>query len=582
MMLAALDEYYHRLQSADDRHRSVSDPVAPLGFSVQKIAFSVVLDWAGALEAIEDERQLDPNDKKGKKKLPRFLVVPGGAKPTGSGINPCLLWDNPAYMLGYAAENSDAKRALESFSAFRQRHLELEKEIDDKHFSVVCRFLENWQPQEGKDRSELAEIGPGFGVFRVRGQTEFVHDRPAVKRYWLDQLNQRTADESVVGQCLVSGVHGRLARIHEPKIKGVFGAQSSGATLVSFNFPATESYGKEQSYNAPVNEESAFRYANALNHLLRNGSRQRVLIGDATTVFWTAQPTAAEDEFGIVFQPLPEDEAEKKRVEAVLKKIGRADHPGDDFGDSRTPFYVLGLSGNAARLSVRFWHVSTLGDMLDKIRRHFADLAMDGRAAWEPEFPSIQNILDQTARERKDVPPLLGGAIMRSILDETPYPHSLYAAVLRRIRADRIINYVRAATLKAYLNRNHRKEVPMSLDPSRPETSYHLGRLFAALEKLQEDALPELNDTIRDRYFGAASATPSTVFPRLMRLKQHHVGKLDNKGHRIAHEKRIQDIMDRFDAFPAHLNLQDQGLFAIGYYHQRKDLFTKKQEQPTT
>jgi CRISPR-associated protein Csd1 len=574
MILAALNDYYQRLQSeetADD------DLIAPLGFSIQKITFTVILQPDGRLVEIEDARLPDPKDRKGKRRLPRPLVVPGGAKPSGSGLNPCFLWDNSGYLLGFKPNDPNPERTAEAFAAFRKRHLSLEKEIDDPHFAAVCRFLESWNPKEADQHPVLKDMASGFGVFRIRGQKEFVHERPAVRRWWFQHLKGRA--EAPVGQCLVTGQHGPLARIHEPRIKGVLDAQSSGATLVSFNFDATESYGKVQSYNAPVGEEAAFRYANALNHLLRRGSRQRVQVGDATTVFWTAQPTAAEQVFGIVFQPGVEDENEKAKVVALLRRIARGQYPQQELGQPQTPFYVLGLAANAARLSVRFWHVSTLQDMVDRLRRHYADLTLDGRADWEPEFPTVQDLLDQTARERKDIPPLLGGALMRAILEALPYPDALYLAVLRRIRADQRIGYVRAAILKAYLNRNHGKEVPVALDVNRPEPAYHLGRLFAALEKIQEDALPELNDTIKDRYFGAASATPRTVFPRLLRLKQHHIGKLDNPGLRIAHEKRLQEIMDHFRDFPAHLNLEDQGLFAIGYYHQRKDLFTKKDKE---
>jgi CRISPR-associated protein Csd1 len=542
-----------------------------------------VLEPDGRLMEIADGRMPDPKDKKGSRKVARPLIVLGGAKPTGSGINPCLLWDNTAYMLGYKPYDPKPARTGQAFAAFRQRHLDLEREVNDLEFSAVCRFLSSWDPEQAKNHPELEELGTGFGVFRIRGQTHFVHDRPAVQRYWRGQIGQREEAAGETGQCLATGLHSRLARIHEPKIKGVLDAQSSGATLVSFNFNATESYGKEQSYNAPVGEEAAFRYANALNHLLRAGSRQRVQIGDATTVFWTAQPSPAEAVFGMVFQAPPEDEKQKKEVEALLRQVARGAKV-EDLGDPDIPFYVLGLSANAARLSVRFWHVSSVGDMVAKLKQHYSDLHLEGAAPWEPEFPSVQNLLDQTARERKDIPPLLGGALMRAILNNTLYPEAFYLAVLRRIRADRQINHVRAASIKACLKRVFRKEVPVAYDPNRQESAYHLGALFAALEKVQEDAFTNeagrvtINGTIRDRYFGAASATPRSVFPRLIRLKQHHLGKLENPGHRITHEKRIQDIVCKVQDFPPHLSLQDQGLFAIGYYHQRKAFFTKKDQ----
>ncbi|MEZ6146883.1 MAG: type I-C CRISPR-associated protein Cas8c/Csd1 [Planctomycetaceae bacterium] len=374
---------------------------------------------------------------------------------------------------------------------------------------------------------------------------------------------------------------GPLARLHEPKIKGVWGGQSSGASIVSFNLDAFESYGKSQSMNAPVGEQAAFQYCTALNRLLADPGR-RIQIGDATTVFWTEQPTDAETLLPWVFDPSrdAEDEAQQKRVHAVLTRIAQGQYP-HDIGEPDTPFYVLGLSPNAARISVRFWWKSSLGDLIVNLHQHFADLAL-ARSDHDPEFPSVWRLLRETVRESKDLPPLLSGAVMRAILTGSPYPNLLFASLIRRIRTDRQVRYLRASMIKAHLNRNARvgldplqKEIGMSLEPERSEASYHMGRLFAELEKTQEDAQPGINDTIKDRYFGSASATPASVFPRLIKLSQHHLGKLD-KGSRTYHEKRIQGIVDALNEFPSHLSLRDQGLFAIGYYHQRQDIFTKK------
>jgi CRISPR-associated protein Csd1 len=270
----------------------------------------------------------------------------------------------------------------------------------------------------------------------------------------------------------------------------------------------------------------------------------------------------------------------------VLKRIVKGEYPGE-FGDPYTPFYVLGLSPNAARISVRFWLASTLGELIEKLHQHFADLRIAHREQ-DSEFPAVWQLLRETVRESKDLPPLLGGAVMRSVLTGSPYPNMLFTSIIRRFRADRELRYLRVAMIKAHLNRNTRfgidpldKELPMSLDPDRTEPAYHLGRLFAELEKTQEDALPRINDTIKDRYFGAASATPASVFPRLIRLSQHHLGKLE-KGQRVYHERRIQEIAGKLDGFASHLSLRDQGLFAIGYYHQRQDMFTKKTEPETS
>jgi CRISPR-associated protein Csd1 len=576
MILQALNSYYQRLEHDPDVD------IAPFGFSRQKIAFCVMLNADGSLHEIADVRT-----QEGKKLLPLSLIVLGNAKPSGAGINPCFLWDNPAYLLGYKADDPKPERTRNSFEAFRERHRDVESNIDDPEFSAVCTFLRQWNPDEAQQHEKLVEIGTGFGVFRIRATDHYVHEREAVKTWWRGQFEDESdTSDAVNGQCLVTGEQRPLARLHEPKIKGVWGAQSAGALLVSFNDSAYESYGREgkkAGRNAPVSEQSAFQYCTALNRLLAD-NRRRIQIGDASTVFWTEKPTEAENLLPWTFDPSrdAEDEALTNHVHAVLSQISQGKYPGE-FGDPTTPFYVLGLSPNAARISVRFWRVSTLGDLVDNLRQHFVDLAII-RSDRDPEFPSVWRLLRETVRDSKDLPPLLGGAVMQAILSGTPYPSLMYTSLIRRIRADRQVRYLRAATIKAYLNRNTRsgiqpleKELDMSLDADRTEPGYRLGRLFAELEKTQEDAQPGINDTIKDRYFGSASATPGSVFPRIIRLSQHHLGKLE-KGSRTYHEKRIQAIVAELVNFPSHLSLRDQGLFAIGYYHQRQDIFTKKSD----
>jgi CRISPR-associated protein Csd1 len=570
MILQALDAYYRRLEADAD-----SD-IAPFGFSRQKIAFCVMLNLDGSLHAIEDLRR-----QEGKKLIPLSLVVPGNAKPPGSGVNPGFLWDNPAYLLGYKADDPKPERTRRSFEALRDRHLAAEAAIDDPEYSAVCRFLEQWNPDDAANHEALVEIGTGFGVFGIRAAGHFVHEREAVDRWWRAQLAGSSDDESPIsGQCLVTGEAGPLARLHEPKIKGVWGGQSSGAAIVSFNLDAFESYGKEQSLNAPVGERAAFQYCTALNRLLAADSRRRVQIGDATTVFWTEQPTEVENLLPWIFEPskAAEDDELKERLTALLQQIAAGRSPGE-LGDPNARFYVLGLSPNAARISVRFWWDSTLRQLVENLHQHFADLEIV-RSDRESEFIDTWRILRETVRDSKEMPPLLSGALLRAILTGARYPSMLFSSLIRRIRADREVRYVRAATIKAILNRNTRfgieplaKELVMSLDADRPECSYHLGRLFAELESTQEAALSGIRDTIKDRYFGAGSATPASVFPRLIRLSQHHLGKLE-KPSRIYHEKRIQEIAGKLDEFPSHLSLRDQGLFAIGYYHQRQHIFT--------
>ncbi len=268
MILQSLNAYYERLE------KDPNVDIAPFGFSRQQISFCVVLNKDGSLHEIEDIRDQDE-----KKRIPKSVVVPGNAKPPGSGINPCFLWDNPAYLLGYKADDSKPERTRQSFEAFRARHVDTEAAMGDAEFSAVCRFLQEWEPSRAADYETLVEISTGFGVFRLRGQKQFIHESDAVQAWWKHQIESIEANDNesdASGQCLVTGADGPLARLHEPKIKGVWGAQLSGAAIVSFNLDAFESYGKQQSLNSPVGERAAFQYCTALNRLLSRNSQQRI------------------------------------------------------------------------------------------------------------------------------------------------------------------------------------------------------------------------------------------------------------------------------------------------------------------
>jgi CRISPR-associated protein Csd1 len=573
MILQSLNQLYDRLTTDPDYE------IAPDGYSTQKIAFVVVLHPDGRLHAIEDIRE-----EKGKKRLPRLLLVPGQAKPSGSGLNPCFLWDNAFYLFGYTEDEKKQVRAVRACEAFRDRHLALEKEMDDPAFSAVCRFLATWQVEQLSDHPELSELATGFGVFQLVGETGYVHEREKIKAWWGEQQAETDTDETT-GFCLITGQQAPIASIHEPKFKGIPGAQPVGAALVSFNCDAFTSYGKDQSFNAPVSNAATFRYCTALNGILSGprSIKHRFQVGDTTVAFWTEQPTETEDWLAKMFsgdlEEVQDDNAlQRTRVllQALRSGSGELRALGDD---PATPVHILGLAPNAGRLSVRFWHTDSLGELFDKLKVHHDALRLYW--CWDPfdrkeppEFPPVWMLLRETARESKDILPLLGGALMRAILEEIPYPDTLANAVIRRIRADRHINYLRAAILKAWLNRkpNHKGGVPVSLDIERFEPGYRLGRLFAALEKTQERAQPGINSTIRERFYSSASATPAMVFPRLLRTYQHHLAKL-NPGEKINREKLIQEIMDGIVVMPPHLNLESQALFTIGYYHQRKALF---------
>lgn len=590
MILQALNDLYERL--ADDAAYELPRP----GYSTQKVSFCVVLKPDGTLVDIQDARiTRTETTKAGKEKttqLSRPVLVPGQAKPPGQGLNPCLLWDNSGYMLGYKKDDEKPARTAEACDEFRKKHVALEKELNVPEFSAVCRFLESWSPAKTLDYKDKLDdfAATGFGVFQIQGATNYVHQMPAIKEWW--DAQQSTNSSEIVGCCLITGDELPIARLNEPAIKGVLGAQAGGAKIVAFDKSAFTSYGKEQCANAPISEVAVFQYANALNTMLGGpqSHRHRVVIGDATTVFWTEKRGQKfESLFADFLQGNQPEKGEGSMDESlavqlrifleILRQGGGADVAklGDD---PQTKFFILGLSPNAARISIRFWHVATLGQMVDKLKAHYDALSLKRSSDKDPEFPAAWQILRQTGRESKDIPPLLSGPLMRSILTGSRYPQGLFNAVLNRIRADHEITFLRAAIFKAFLIRNHQLDIPMSLDTTRTEPAYLLGRLFAALEKTQEDALPGINATIRDRFYSAASATPGTVFPRLLRTYQHHLSKLEG-GYKVNRERAVQQIMAGLDNMPGHLALEGQGLFAIGYYHQRQDFFTKKDKTET-
>jgi CRISPR-associated protein Csd1 len=565
MILQALKEYYDRKATDPD-----SD-IAPEGWEKKEIPFVVVIDQNGSLVRIEDTREGE-----GKKKRAKAFLVPQGVKKT-SGIAANLLWDVAGYVFGIDKKGEEKKKA------FLER---LHKELGDIEIvkKVIC-FLENiTEEQLAKEDcwKEISETNPNL-AFRISTDQFLVcrHQDVISKIASLSQHN--TKDR--LGVCLVTGDRTKIKTLHTA-IKGVYGAQSAGANIVSFNLDAFRSYGKEQGFNSPVGVQAEFYYTTAINTLLGKGSRQRISIGDASTVFWSEKQTAFETDFSFFFKEPEKDnpDAGTQRVKALFESVKSGAYQEDD-GDTR--FYILGLAPNAARIAVRFWQIGTIAKFATRIRQYFEDFAIV-KPPKEPEYYSIWRILVNIATQDKseNIQPNLAGDFMRAILEGTPYPATLLQAVLRRIHSDPEgrVKPVRAALIKAYLNRYYRfypnqnhKEVNMELDISQPSIGYQLGRLFATLEKIQEEANPGINATIRERFYGAACATPVTVFTNLLRLKNHHLAKLDNKGRVIKFEQLLGEIMANLNDFPAHLDLHEQGRFAIGYYHQRQAFFAKKE-----
>lgn len=578
MILQSLYNYYQR---KPDLPRE--------GFEWKEIPFVIELSKNGSVVQIEDTRT-----QEGKKKRAKQYRIPQGTKKSVN-VAANLLWGNAEYVLGLPDSKKLAERKSKGKEReYRDRLKEMRKAFVDQITSLpppcptdpgiqaVLKFCEHTDfaalERFGETWDEVEASNPNI-TFRLQGDVDLVCQRPTVT----DAVSKSVATETRDGLCLITGGADEIERLHPP-IKGVWGAQTFGANIISFNLPAFNSWGKEQGANAPVGKHSAFAYTTALNHLLGKDSRQRLQIGDASTVFWADKQSPLEDQFPDIFADPPKDDPDlNARAIRALYEAPR--HGVAPIKDSQTRFFVLGLGPNAARIAIRFWHAGTVAELAKNILKHFDDLAIV-RPPFEKPHLSVFRLLLSTAAQSKNenIPPNLSGEVMRAIMEGLPYPDTLLQGAIRRIRAEQDVTYPRAAVLKACLNRRARfastleKEIAVSLDHSNINPGYRLGRLFAVLEKIQEEANPGINATIRERFYGAASSTPVTVFPNLMKLKNHHLAKLENPGRRVNLERLISEIMDGVSDFPSHLNLADQGRFAMGYYHQRQALFSKSTE----
>ena len=569
-VLQALDRHYGRMAARGD--------VVPPGWSMEPVGVVIELDRDGTPLGVA--LRLDARRK------PRVSPVPKWFSRSGNGSTPYFLWDNTAYALGLGSK--EAGKTARDHAAFRRLHLEALADEADAGLRALCAFLEGWVPDAAR-LPGLDEKALALNVaFRLRGEDTLLHDRPAALAH-VERLRGAGAGGGPVGFCLVRGARLPLVRLH-PKIKGVDGTASAEVPLVSFNADAFTSYGQEQGFNAPVSREAAFRYGAALNALLARGGPNRLRIADSTVAFWAdasaldavtaeAAARAAEDVFADAFADRPPlegatDEGQAERVAERLREVARGAplstlspelHEG-------VRFHVLALAPNAARLSVRAWLSDDFSRFARALGRHQQDLAIEPQP-WRRGVPGVHALLRATTalgEKAENIPSGLLGGMLRAVLQETPYPRTLLVAAVMRLRAgDDPGRGWHAAVIKACLVR-FKEAVPVSLDPDDRHPAYHLGRLFAVLEAAQYAALGRVNASIGDRYYGAASATPARVFGPLLRGAQTHLSAARKLGKGGWIPYRLEEIMGALPAtLPPSLRLEDQGRFAVGYYHER-------------
>ena len=585
MILHALTQYYQRKAESDGG-------VAPEGFENKEIPFIIVIDKQGNFIQLEDTREL-----KNKKKVARTFLVPKGLGRSGSKSYEVsnLLWDHYGYVLAYAGEKGQ-EQADRQHASFTSKVNELKQALpDDAGVAAVAAFLasaaEKSKAMQAPNWVECAKVkGCNLSFRLVDEAVDLVCQSKAVRAY-VSQANQAQSDNVPKGICLVTGKPAPIARLHNA-VKGV---NAKPAPFTSVNLSAFESYGKEQGFIFPVGEQAMFEYTTALNTLLAGKNHFR--IGDVTAVCWSAKPTPLEESLASLISGGGKDNPDE-HIDAV-KTLYKSLYNGQyQKPDGKEKFYLLGLSPNSARIVVRFWHETTVATLSEGIAAWYDDLQMvRGENSPYPEYMPLPRLLGNLVLDGKmeNLPSDLIAQVTDAALNNRVLPVSLLQAALRRNKAEQKITYGRASLLKAYINRAIRagrlknmKELTMSLDRNRQDIGYVLGRLFAVLEKTQDEANPGLNATIADRYFGSASSTPIAVFGTLIRLSKHHLSKLNTekyRGKRIFLEKLFQEIIGKIDNFPNHLDINHQVLFGIGYYHQKQDFFqsnsteTIKQEQ---
>jgi len=606
MILQALTKYYERMLQEE-----VAD-LEPEGFKHVAIPFVIVLKKDGSLAGIDDTR-----GGEGKRKRARTYIVPKvfeGSRTSNVKAN--LLWDKASYIFGISQEGKPQRLKL-------QRDKFLSTIIDyfpnqdaDDGVKAVISFLKHHQDGiKGYPEWEEIKTTDPFLAFKLEGEQTLICNRDMVQEA-IDNKNGAVSSDK--GLCLVTGKIDNLTRLENP-IKGLRGSGKGESHLVSFNESAYWSYGKEgkesRHKNAPISKSASAAYVTAINYMQRDNSRQWLKIGDATTVFWADRKHDIEDVLADIFGESPQDNPDQD-YQALIAMFKSPKTGAQPELDPNTKFYVLGLAPNAARIAVRFWYTGSVREVAENIDQHFKDVSI-AHPPYDPRHCSLNQLLASTAVETKDlkktnrvyfkgkgynVAPNLAGDFMKAILTGTPYPRTLLGAVITRTKAEQSkkdsktgksiqnVSYPRAALIKAILNRearyknsNEKEEFSMPLDTNNTNPGYLLGRLFAVLEKVQIESAGgegKINTTIRDRFYGSASSTPVVAFPSLMKLKNHHLAKLVSfKGF---YEKLIGEIMDKLPAdksFPSHFSLDDQGRFAVGYYHQRQDFFTKKENK---
>lgn len=600
MLIKALCDYYDYLADMDE--------VLPDGYSNTDISQIVSLSPEGKIidiQSCELEIEKDAGKSKKKTKIPRKELFP--KRTEKSAIDGNIIEQRPLYIFGlnYAKVDGENKlttedktdKAKKSHKAFVDTTLEFLEGLDSPLINAYRLFVSGWNPEEETENSFLLELGKkccdntGY-MFCLNGDINHpIHKDPLVKKRWEEVYAQRQTNTSLpIAQCAVNGREEPIAMLHN-KIRGLAGGQPAGTLLVSFDKEAFCSYNHERSSNSNISVSAMRKYSETLNYLL-HGRRHKTLINELTVVYWVLESDdnelysdiAGAAAFGNT-ETLGEEGTEKALTSIMNSARQGSTLPsqlaGLDHVDGSVDFYMVGLKPNAARIAVKFVYRKKYGDLLMNIGKHQNNMQLGDKTEPVPIWllvkqlnPSVKNQEGKRKEISVDVDTSLTVKMMESVVYGTPYPDTFYASIIRRVKTDRHINRIRAGFIKAYLIRNKKEEITLSLDKNNKRPAYVCGRLFAALEKIQKDALGSLNRTIKDAYFSSAASTPAIVFPKLLKLSQSHLKKMEKD---TWYQILIQEIIDKLDGqFPETLPLVEQGEFMIGYYQQVQDFFKKK------
>ena len=576
MLIKALNEYYDILAR--------NDKVCKEGFSRQEITHMIMLRKDGTISDIINVEQESEPDRKGKTKLqPISVVLPRRIDARGIASN--IIEHRGRYIFGLIYDkdndvyttNNDTDNVNQSHEVFVEKNLEFTESMQSDIVIAYRNFMLNWNPSEEVNNEYLLNIKKYFDksrfIFALEGHPEIkLHDMDGEISNKIAELQKESCTLQGNDICSITGEKGKFSDIHN--------VVNGNKKVVCAKNSAEWSYGKTKSSNSSIIEPTMKRYTDALSILMAD-KKHNIYLDDMMVVFWAMSDDDSKETDLFASMLGFDDKIDADEMNGILLKslndVNQGKSP--DFTeldiDKNVEFYIVGIAPNVSRLAQKFIYRDKFGNIFSHIARHQADIMIVNSKGNIPMWRIFRELKPPQSTNYTTPPPLMA-SVFGAIINGTRYPESLLENAVRRVKTDKSVNYVRAGIIKACINRKDRysknkEEIKMALDIENNNQAYLCGRLFAVLEKVQSDALPGSNRTIKDSYFASACANPSTVFPKLIKLSQYHIEKLDYKP---KYKKLTGEIVDKINGtFPKTLPLNAQGKFIIGYYQQMQDLY---------